>query len=105
MSGTPNGAPTVSGTVRAVRAGTVRAGHRKSRGGVSGPLANGVWHRKSRFTNGVWHRLNRAGIRQRCLAPLEPGLVDSVAEVFPEARWQRCIVHFYRNVFSIAVFA
>ena len=28
------------------------------------------------------------------------GLVESVAEHFPEARWQRCIVHWYRNVFS-----
>ena len=28
------------------------------------------------------------------------GLVESVAEYLPEARWQRCIVHFYRNVFS-----
>ena len=28
------------------------------------------------------------------------GLVESAAEYFPEARWQRCTVHFYRNVFS-----
>ncbi|MFO1186266.1 MAG: IS256 family transposase [Alphaproteobacteria bacterium] len=28
------------------------------------------------------------------------GLVESAAEFFPEARWQRCTVHFYRNVFS-----
>ena len=28
------------------------------------------------------------------------GLVESVAEYLPEARWQRCMVHFYRNVFS-----
>jgi transposase-like protein len=28
------------------------------------------------------------------------GLVESVAEFYPEARWQRCVVHFYRNVFS-----
>jgi transposase-like protein len=28
------------------------------------------------------------------------GLVDTVAEVFPDARWQRCVVHFYRNVFT-----
>ena len=28
------------------------------------------------------------------------GLVESLAEVYPEARWQRCVVHFYRNVFS-----
>ena len=28
------------------------------------------------------------------------GLVESAAEYLPEARWQRCMVHFYRNVFS-----
>jgi putative transposase len=28
------------------------------------------------------------------------GLVESVAEYLPEASWQRCVVHFYRNIFS-----
>jgi len=28
------------------------------------------------------------------------GLVDSAAEYLPEAAWQRCVAHFYRNVFS-----
>jgi putative transposase len=28
------------------------------------------------------------------------GLTESAAEHLPEARWQRCMVHFYRNVFS-----
>ena len=28
------------------------------------------------------------------------GLVESVSDFYPEARWQRCVVHFYRNVFS-----
>ena len=28
------------------------------------------------------------------------GLVESVADYLPEARWQRCVVHFHRNVFS-----
>jgi putative transposase len=28
------------------------------------------------------------------------GLVDAAAEVFPNTDWQRCVVHFYRNVFS-----
>jgi putative transposase len=27
-------------------------------------------------------------------------LMDSGAEYLPDARWQRCTVHFYRNVFS-----
>ncbi len=29
------------------------------------------------------------------------GLVESIAEHFPESRWQRCVVHYYRNVFSV----
>lgn len=28
------------------------------------------------------------------------GLAESAAEFFPDARWQRCTVHWYRNVFS-----
>ncbi len=35
-------------------------------------------------------------IGDRCL-----GLVETLGEVFPQARFQRCIVHFYRNVFSV----
>ena len=29
------------------------------------------------------------------------GLVETIFNVFPEARFQRCAVHFYRNVFSV----
>lgn len=29
------------------------------------------------------------------------GLIESLPEFFPEAKWQRCIVHFYRNVFHV----
>ena len=35
-------------------------------------------------------------IGDRCL-----GLLEAVHEVFPAARFQRCTVHFYRNVFSV----
>ena len=28
------------------------------------------------------------------------GLTESAQDYLPEARWQRCMVHFYRNVFS-----
>src|SRR3954469_735645 len=28
------------------------------------------------------------------------GLAESAAEFFPDAAWQRCIVHWYRNIFS-----
>lgn len=29
------------------------------------------------------------------------GMCNAVAEVFPDAKYQRCTVHFYRNVFSV----
>lgn len=29
------------------------------------------------------------------------GLIESIAEYYPDALWQRCAVHFYRNVFSV----
>ena len=28
------------------------------------------------------------------------GLVEVLGDFFPEAKWQRCIVHWYRNAFS-----
>ena len=29
------------------------------------------------------------------------GMVEAIGQVFPQAKYQRCIVHFYRNVFSV----
>ena len=34
-------------------------------------------------------------ISDKCL-----GLLEALCEVYPEAKWQRCVVHFYRNVFT-----
>lgn len=49
-----------------------------------------VWL-KERGLKGV-----RLIIGDKCL-----GMLESVAEVFPEAHYQRCTVHFYRNIFSV----
>ena len=38
----------------------------------------------------------RLVIGDKCL-----GMLEAVGEVFPEAKYQRCTVHFYRNVFSV----
>lgn len=35
-------------------------------------------------------------ISDKCL-----GLIESLGEVFPDSKWQRCMVHFYRNVLSV----
>lgn len=37
----------------------------------------------------------RLFISDKCL-----GLVESIPDFYPEAKWQRCMVHFFRNVFS-----
>jgi transposase-like protein len=34
-------------------------------------------------------------VSDKCL-----GLVENLAEFYPEAQWQRCVVHFYRNVWT-----
>jgi transposase-like protein len=38
----------------------------------------------------------RLFISDKCL-----GLVESLADFYADAAWQRCTVHFYRNVFSL----
>ena len=35
-------------------------------------------------------------ISDKCL-----GLVESLVDFYPKAKWQRCAVHFYRNVFTV----
>ena len=61
-------------------------GAKEDKAGWSGFLK----HLKARGLAGV-----RLIVSDACL-----GLVESAAEIFPEASWQRCIVHFYRNIFS-----
>ena len=64
----------------------VSEGHKEDKAGWQGFLKE----LKKRGLTGV-----RLMISDACL-----GLVESIAEVFPDADWQRCAVHFYRNVFS-----
>ena len=35
-------------------------------------------------------------ISDKCL-----GLIESLGDFYPKAKWQRCMVHFYRNVFTV----
>jgi transposase-like protein len=35
-------------------------------------------------------------ITDKCL-----GLIETLGDFYPKAQWQRCVVHFYRNVFSV----
>lgn len=47
-------------------------------------------HLKERGLSGV-----KLFVTDKCL-----GLIESLAEFYPQAAWQRCVVHFYRNVFT-----
>ena len=64
----------------------VQEGHKEDKAGWSAFLE----HLKGRGLKGV-----RLIISDACM-----GLVEAAAEYYPEADWQRCSVHFYRNVFS-----
>ena len=61
-------------------------GAKEDKAGWSGFLK----HLKERGLKGV-----RLIISNACL-----GLAESAAEFFPDAAWQRCVAHWYRNIFS-----
>lgn len=65
----------------------VREGTKEDKAGWSGFLR----HLKKRGLKGV-----ELVISDACI-----GLAASIGDFYPEAKWQRCIVHFYRNVFSV----
>src|SRR5579862_5049871 len=64
-------------------------------------VAEGAKEDKASWTAFLRHLKERglAGVRlfvsDKCL-----GLVESLGEFYPEALWQRCAVHFYRNVWT-----
>jgi len=79
-----------------VAVGVGRDGYRQVLGVVEGPKEDTeswrqfLTHLKQRGLTGV-----QLIISDKCL-----GLVEAAAEFYPEARWQRCVVHWYRNIFS-----
>ena len=80
-----------------VAIGVGRDGYREILG-----VAEGAKEDKTSWTQFLRHLKQRglSGVRlfisDRCI-----GLMESLSEVYPDARWQRCIVHFYRNVFTL----
>jgi len=64
----------------------IMEGHKEDKAGWSGFLR----HLKERGLTGV-----QLIISDACI-----GLKESVGDFYPEADWQRCIVHWYRNIFS-----
>lgn len=80
-----------------VAIGVNRAGFREVLGVAEGTKEDAeswraFWkHLKARGLKGV-----RMVISDKCL-----GLIETLAECYPAALWQRCVVHFYRNVFTV----
>jgi putative transposase len=80
-----------------VAIGVNRDGYREVLGVVEGAREDKEsWrtflrHLKERGLKGV-----RLIVSDKCL-----GLVEALGEFYPEAAWQRCMVHFYRNVFTV----
>jgi putative transposase len=80
-----------------VAIGVNREGYREMLGVAEGAKEDKAgWsaflrHLKERGLKGV-----ELVISDKCI-----GLVESLGEFYPEAGWQRCVVHFYRNVFTV----
>jgi putative transposase len=54
------------------------------------------WRNFLRYLKGRGLRGVKLVISDKCL-----GLWEALGEFYPEAQWQRCVVHWYRNVFSV----
>ena len=80
-----------------VAIGVTTDGYREILGIVEGPKED-----KSGWSMFLRHLADRglSGV-QLIVSDACRGLVESAAEVLPDAHWQRCVVHFYRNVFSL----
>lgn len=78
-----------------VAIGVTSEGYREILGIVEGAKedkeswAGFLSHLKERGLKGI-----RLIISDKCL-----GLIEALGDYYPDARWQRCVVHFYRNVF------
>jgi transposase-like protein len=80
-----------------VAVGVRSDGHREILGAAEGVIEDlESWrgflrHLKGRGLKGV-----RLFVSDKCL-----GLLEALGEFYPEAQWQRCMVHWYRNVLSV----
>ena len=53
--------------------------------------------------SGFLRHLKKRGLKEAQLIISDAclGLMESLGDFYPDAKWQRCIVHFYRNVFTV----
>jgi len=79
-----------------VAVGVSKSGHREILG-----VAEGAKEDKAGWS-GFLKYLKERGLKGVKLITSDAciGLVESLGDFYPEARWQRCTVHFYRNIFS-----
>jgi transposase-like protein len=80
-----------------VATGVTSRGYRKILGVAEGAKEDKAgWSSFLRYLKERGLRGVKLIISDACL-----GLIESVADYYPEAKWQRCTVHFYRNVYSV----
>jgi transposase-like protein len=80
-----------------VAVGVNADGHREVLGVMEGAKEDAEsWRGFLRYLKGRGLRGVRLFVSDKCL-----GLVEALGEFYPQAAWQRCVVHFYRNVFTV----
>lgn len=80
-----------------VAIGVNREGYREILGVAEGAKEDKAsWTAFLRYLKGKGLRGVELIISDKCL-----GLFESLGEFYPDAKWQRCMVHFYRNVFTL----
>jgi len=79
-----------------VAVGVRSDGHREILGVAEGTKEDKEsWRNFLRYLKGRGLKGVKLVISDKCL-----GLWEALGEFYPEARWQRCMVHWYRNVFT-----
>jgi len=80
-----------------VAVGVNADGHREILGVAEGVKEDKEsWRNFLRYLKGRGLKGVRLVISDKCL-----GLLEALGEFYPEAAWQRCMVHWYRNVFTV----
>jgi len=65
-------------------------------------VAEGAKEDKESWRNFLQYLKSRGLAGVKCIVSDKSlGLVENLAHFYPDAKWQRCIVHFYRNVFTM----
>jgi transposase-like protein len=79
-----------------VAVGVSAKGHREILG-----VAEGAKEYKAGWSGFIRH-LKERGLKGIELVTSDAcmGLIESLGDFYPEAKWQRCTVHFYRNIYS-----